>query len=148
MSNRDYKWLSQWKWHAHKDSKTFYAQRAVGPGGRQKIIQMHSLIFGGTCDHKNRDGLDNRRCNLRAATFQQQIWNQGLREDNTSGFKGVFWHRDCWRSMIRVNGKLLHLGFFKVKKEAAKAYDKAAKKYHGEFAVLNFPKGVDGRFKR
>lgn len=143
MNNQDYKYLVQWKWFAIQgDGKTFYAARMsrIGERSPRGTILMHQVIFGGPCDHKNRNGLDNRHKNLRRATASQQTMNQGLRKDNTSGFKGVSWYAGKWISGIRLNGKRIYLGYFSSKIKAGKAYDKAALKYFGEFAVLNFPK--------
>lgn len=88
-------------------------------------------------DHINQDKLDNRRYNLRPATFSQNGCNQGVQKNNTSGYKGVFWNQGKWMTQIKVDGKVIYLGYYDDPKEAARAYNKAALKYHGEFAVLN-----------
>lgn len=90
-------------------------------------------------DHINRNRLDNRRCNLRPVTLSQNNCNRGIPSNNTSGYKGV-WFDKCrgkWRGDIRVSGKKISLGYHDDPKEAVKAYNEAALKYHGEFAVLN-----------
>jgi outer membrane usher protein FimD/PapC len=102
---------------------------------------MHHEIMGYVgVDHKNHDTLNNRRGNLRKANSSQQKWNQGKRKNNTSGYKGVCWNKEKskYQVQIGVNGKQIRLGYFTSAKKAARAYDKAARKYHGEFAVLNF----------
>jgi len=98
------------------------------------------LSDGYVIDHINGCGLDNRRANLRLASAAQNAWNSGKRNPN-SGYKGVWFARDknLWRAAIVCNGRRIHLGYFNDKCEAAKAYDMAAKKYHKDFAVLNFP---------
>jgi hypothetical protein len=133
----DFDRLSKHKWFVHSRRGKFYAAR-----GRNPTISMHVEIFGNTCDHKNRNSLDNRRNNLRAATHQEQCCNRGVRKDNKSGFKGVCWHKQSekWRTQVRIFGKMVYCKDFSSKKEAARAYDAAAQKFHGEFAVLNFPK--------
>ena len=90
-------------------------------------------------DHRNHNLLDNKRQNLRRATPSQNKRNRELQKNNTSGFKGVYWHKRTrkWVAKIRGNGKKIHLGCFVDKLEAAKAYNKAALEYHGEFAYLN-----------
>ena len=87
-------------------------------------------------DHINRDPSDNRWCNLREASYAENNRNKSIGTDNTSGYKGVNWHKhkNKWRSEIKVNKKVIHLGYYDNKEEAAEAYIQAAKKYHGEFA--------------
>jgi hypothetical protein len=94
-------------------------------------------------DHVNGDGLDNRRENLRVATHAQNASNRGVRVNNTSGFKGVHANHSGrgkqWFAYITTNYKRQHLGMFGTAEEAARAYDAAAVRLHGEFARLNFP---------
>lgn len=91
-------------------------------------------------DHKNGNGLDNRLKNLRIATESENSRNQNKRRTNKSGFKGVSWgtRDNKWRSYITINGKFKSLGYYSSKEDAAKAYDKAAIKYFGEFAKTNY----------
>jgi hypothetical protein len=144
VSDEDYEFLSQWKWCACKDHKTFYAVRGLpGVNGKPTTIKMHRVIAERigikNPDHKDQNGLNNQRSNLREATQSQQIANQNLRRNNTSGYKGVSWFKraEKWRAYIRVSRKQIYLGLFMDIKDAAKAYNKAALKYFGEFAVLN-----------
>jgi hypothetical protein len=89
-----------------------------------------------------RNGLDNRRSNLRPATPSQNSGNARRPSDNTSGFKGVtFYGRTGrWRAYIGGHLRQRHLGYFRTAEEAARAYDEAAIDTWGEFAHLNFPK--------
>jgi hypothetical protein len=91
-------------------------------------------------DHINRNGLDNRRANLRLATVTQNAWNSKKR-NSRSGYKGVWFaaEKGLWRAAIVNEGRKIHLGYFKDKTAAARKYDEAAKKYRGQFALLNFP---------
>ncbi len=137
----DFEWLSQWKWLYHNG----YAERnSPIVNGRRGVIRMHRLIaetpFGMETDHINRNRLDNQRHNLRICTLGENQCNRGKYSNNTSGYKGVFWHKaSCrWRAQIKTDGKIIHLGLFDDVKDAAYAYDRAAKEYHGEFARPNF----------
>lgn len=109
-------------------------------GHNQKL---HRILMENTdfpIDHINGDPRDNRRCNLRIATPKQNSRNASLRKDSSTGFKGVHYrkNRNSFVALIRVDNKLKYLGSFKDPNEAAKAYDKAAFLYFGEFARPNF----------
>lgn len=90
-------------------------------------------------DHINRNPLDYRRDNLRIATPAQSIYNQNLRKDSTTGYRGVSKRGYKFAAYISVDGCQLYLGAYATAEEAAKVRDAAARKYHGEFAYLNFP---------
>lgn len=143
----DYEEQSRYKWYAVKGTRTYYACRTEIRNGKRVVKHMHREIINAPdemiVDHKNRDGRDNRKANLRLATPLQNKWNslRGMRRSK-SKFKGVTWDKDSkkWRVLIHVNSKRIDLGRYENKIEAAKVYDAAAKKYHGEFAVLNFPR--------
>lgn len=96
------------------------------------------------------DGLNNTRNNLRLATYSQNRVNRELRSNNKSGFKGVCWNksRENWEVTIQINGKHRHIGYYDTPEEAARVYDEAAIKYHGEFARLNFPDMTAGDLKK
>lgn len=105
---------------------------------------LHRLIIGASAgeevDHINGDKLDNRRCNLRLATSNQNKWNRGKQNGRySSRFKGVSWHSasQTWRAQIKVRRKLISLGYHVSEIDAARAYNDGALKYHGEFASLN-----------
>lgn len=92
-------------------------------------------------DHKNRNGLDNRRANLRIATAGQNNANSVRNLScKSSKYRGVCRKKGCnkWLASIRYHDRHIHLGYFENEIDAAKAYDEAAKKYHREFAMLNF----------
>lgn len=88
-------------------------------------------------DHINGDGFDNRLCNLRLATNQQNQFNRGA--DKGKKFKGVRKYGKKFRAETTFNGELIYLGSFDSEIKAALEYDKKAKELHGEFARLNFP---------
>jgi hypothetical protein len=103
---------------------------------------MHRLIrpdITGEIDHDDRNGLNNRRSNLRAASRAEQLRNLGIRVDNTSGYKGVSWSKDKdkWRARIMIDGKEKSLGYYDDPEEAARVRDAAAQELHGEFAFVH-----------
>lgn len=87
-------------------------------------------------DHIDGDGLNNRRSNLRLADKRQNAQNAKRPSNNTSGHKGVYWHkqRQKWAAYINAEGKMRYLGLFSVFKDACEAYRNAARRYFGEFA--------------
>lgn len=94
------------------------------------------LSAGEQVDHINRDGLDNRRANLRIATSVQNHGNTRLNKANKSGYKGVSWQKSAnkWVAGIKMNRKRIHLGCFDDPAKAHEAYMAAARAYFGEFA--------------
>lgn len=155
----DHVWLTQWKWSY---TNSGYAVRGKRQNGQNRLIMMHREILarmgvrlagGDYGDHINGDRLDNRRANLRAATPIQSSYN--ITKVNKHGYRGVIFAPYCykgvkryerkkpWQARIRVPGRKhqLSLGYYTTIEEAALAYDEAAKKYHGEFATLNFGGG-------
>jgi hypothetical protein len=142
---RDYYWLNKFNWCLCDNGRQRYARRVLyDPKVGIKTESMHREIMkpalGLLVDHRNGDGLDNRRDNLRPATHSQNCYNRRKTRSKTSSrFIGVSFHINRWRAYIRYKGKRIWLGRFANEIDAAKAYDAAAKKYYGEFARLNFP---------
>lgn len=130
-----------WNWRALSRNGQAYAVRSCARGdqGRQDLVLMHRVIMGApagmTVDHRDGNGLNNRRENLRLATHAENAHNQRKRRDNSSGFKGVSWHKDCkrWQAYIAVNGKRKYLGLFGNPADASEAYSRASVDLHGEF---------------
>jgi hypothetical protein len=108
--------------------------------GHRTVILMHTLITGWPLvDHKDHDGLNNQRSNLRPATHAQNMANRRSVLGSSSTHKGVRWRRDRhkWRAEITVRGVTRNLGHFADEEEAALAYNAAALEAFGEFACLN-----------
>ena len=144
VDDEDYDFLMQWKWTANKERKTFTAYRNQHTPKPRKFIYMHRLIMGITdtlifVDHIDGNGLNNQKSNLRACSNAQNLMNRPSNKNNTSGFKGVIFDskNQKWIAQIMVNRKSIKLGRFSDKKDAAIAYNNAAKIYFGEFAHLN-----------
>ncbi len=141
----DYEYLNLFKWFANRSRDSFYARRVIYINGKIKVIHMHRLImnYDGelVVDHENRNTLDNRKANLRIATAGENRANSTREIDSKSSkYRGVSRKKGHkkWLAAIGYRGKHIHLGYFENEIEAAKAYDEAAKKYYGEYAVLNF----------
>lgn len=141
IDNEDFEYLSKFNWHLYNNG--YARRRAPRDGGNRKSFYMHKVIMKVKntvlIDHKNRNGLDNRKKNLRVCTFSENSINTKIRIDNHSGLRGVSWRekQKTWMVRIWINGKCKYLGCFKLKNEAAKMYNKVAKREYGEFAYLN-----------
>lgn len=109
-------------------------------------VSMHRLVLGLKdhkifADHKDRNGLNNQRDNLRIATYGQNSQNKGVCRRNLSGFKGVVLNRENkyrkYTAVIIADGKRMFGGGFKTPEEAARKWNEMALQYHGEFAYQN-----------
>lgn len=120
-------------------SNTYAVRNYKNDRGGLTMVLMHRLILGveaGFVDHRDGNGLDNRRSNIRPATIGENARNARIRSDNTSGYKGVSFHKVTgrWSATIAINGKSKHLGLFGTPEEAHAVYCVAAKEMHGDFA--------------
>lgn len=144
LDTTDYPLVKDHRWSAFKgkDKRTFYVSTVIYPNGQRKTLLMHKLLIpNAEVDHKNHNGLDNRRSNLRSATGSQNAANRRRRlRKFSSRHKGVHRHYSKFRAAVTVNGKTKYLGVYASEKAAARAYDDAARKHFGRFAALNFPR--------
>ena len=144
VDDGDYEWLNQWKWSCCKVLYTYYACRGKSCGNKkQKTVLMHRLINetpkNALTDHRDSNGLNNQKHNLRTCTRSQNGANSKITDGGTSKYKGVCWHKanKKWRAQIRANNRKIHLGLFEKEIDAATAWNVAAIKYHRDFAYLN-----------
>ncbi len=142
IDDEDYELVSRLKWRAYKNYNTWYASaRKV-----RFYLAMHQLILPGLkqIDHRNHNGLDNQKRNLRACNDHQNQGNQVLQKNKSSRFKGVSWNRKSqrWEARIWDDGKNKSLGLFADETYAAIVYDTTAKKVFGEFACTNHDLGL------
>jgi hypothetical protein len=147
LDAEDYYRFGNFKWSLGGHKKNFYAVRGIkNEDGEMKIVRLHREIIKPpekfVVDHKNGDSLDNRRANLRLATRGQNVCNKRkTKRETSSRFIGVSFDKryGLWSAYIGHCRKRKFLGNYKSEVEAGRAHDRAAIKYHGEFARLNFP---------
>ena len=160
VDDTDYDFLMQWKWCVMKTKNTFYASKCILIEGRKGRISMHRFLLGLTHldkklkgDHKDHNGLNNQRSNIRIATSSQNninttgrggskylgvsLKNKRVKYINKFGILKVY-EPKYFEASIWDGKKRHYLGNFKDEELAAKTYDIAAKKIHGEWANLNF----------
>lgn len=146
VDDEDFENLSRFKWRALVKNRAggppvIYAMRTTpNSEGRPRSILMHSFICGyARPDHKDGDGLNNQKSNLRPATRSQQNANRRSHAGTSSPFLGVHWYSATgkWRAQITKDRKVKTLGYFTNQADAAAAYNAAALDLHGEFAHLN-----------
>lgn len=146
IDNEDMERVSRYTWHV---TYCYRHGRAVLKNVRTDIIKnnkktgllLHRLLIPNKSmiDHIDGNPLNNKKNNLRACSNSENVKNVGKYTNNTSGFKGVSWHKYVkkYHAHIGNDGQKIHLGYFDKKEEAARAYNEAAKRLHGEFARLN-----------
>lgn len=140
----DLELVSRYRWRfCQRTTRLAYAVTSYKKAdGKWKLIFMHRLIAktpeGVMTDHRDGNGLNNCKSNLRIATNAQNQHNAGIRVDKRhSKYKGVTKDRKRWRAQIRIKGKKTYLGNYTTERDAALAYDLAAQQHFGEYANIN-----------
>lgn len=141
--------LAAFKWQATIDKNgAVYATRVLCVNYKRTVLRMHRLILERKlgielnseqrCDHQDGNSLNNLRGNLRLATQAQNAQNARVRRDNTSGMRGVGFHKltGKWTAYIHDNGKQIHLGLFETQDDAITARTAAEVERYGEFSPL------------
>lgn len=149
VDNEDYDQLMKYAWHAKIDrgGRKVYAVRSQAfykeDGARSsKTIRMHRVLLGINeanvlVDHKDHNGLNNQKSNLRICDKEKNSYNTRKRKGCASIYKGVSWEKDKWRSAIQFNKKIIRLGRYEKEIDAAIAYNNRAIELFGEFANIN-----------
>lgn len=152
IDDEDFERLSAYPWRRQpaQRSDIEYAVYTAS-AGKRTTIRLHRMILGATSgqsvDHRDGNGLNNAKSNLRICTHAENCRNRKTRYDSKTGIKGIKRHishgkeTSQWMARIGVDGNRLYLGLFDSKEAAAIAYQNAAKLYHGEFARFTQPKG-------
>lgn len=140
IDSADAEYVGRHNWCAVKGGHMWYAAHGGRRDNKAHLFYLHRELMGDPCglevDHKNRDGLDCRRENLRTATKAQNQFNCVKQRNSKSPYKGVAFNKRAnkWVAFICAHGKKLNLGYFSTPEEAHAAYSEAAKRLHGEFA--------------
>ena len=140
FDKEDYDIIEKYCWY--KNLSGYIVANTYQEDGKKKIIYLHRLILQLTdedisvVDHNNRNPLDNRKCNLRITTQQNNCINKSKQSNNTSGITGVYWVKSemRWKASLGLNNKTIHLGYFINKEDAIRARLEGEKKYFGEFS--------------
>jgi len=153
VDDEDFERISQWKWQLWRHPRwpnNVRVTRGIyfkDTPSRRGIVRMEHQVLNVAgrelsvqIDHKNGDPLDNRKANLRFCTASENSCNRRKMPGCKFPYKGVYQPKECVSFFARIfkEGKRIDLGRHETIIDAARAYDEAAKKYHGEFARLNF----------
>jgi hypothetical protein len=145
IDDEDYERVMQHKWCALFNDGIWYAVRAIRVGNKKSLQQMHRFILEvqrgdrREVDHKDHNGLNNQKENLRVCTHAQNMQNCRMFHGR-SKYRGVMWYKITgrWLSSIRIQGKSVFQGYFTTQEQAAMAYDLAALTHYGQYACTNF----------
>jgi hypothetical protein len=141
VDDEDYERAAKHHWRLQRNGRNLYVNARIN----RKTITLHRFLLSTSSahiDHRNGNGLDCRKENLRPATVAQNLANSRKKlSPTTSKYKGVSWDKQYqkWRAVIDPGSKTKYLGRFTDEVDAALAYDAAARLHFGEFALCNFP---------
>lgn len=141
VDEADYEMVAAYRWYAVQTARSrIYVLSGAYINGKRWYLHRFLLRDAQAIDHVDGNGLNNQRCNLRAANATENNRNRRKSRSMSSRFKGVVWHKERqeWRVHITVNRKQLYVGTFACEGCGAIAYDNAARKFFGEFARPNF----------
>ncbi len=144
VDDEDFSRLRHRTWRLVRSKKGgSYVAAKTTERGRFRLLYLHREVLdapaGVPVDHINGDTLDNRKENLRLCSASTNQQNRHA-VFGASRYKGVCWHKSCrkWQAAIKVEGRSIHLGLFADERDAALAYDQAARRDFGDFAHTNF----------
>lgn len=144
VDDDDYDFLIRWKWHSLKGRNTFYAARGYYNRDIKNMskIFMHNVLLpkkdGLLVDHKDMDGLNNQKSNLRYATKGENMRN--IRHRGKSKYRGVTEMKvglKRWMAQITIDKKKINIGYFYSETEAAIAYNEYLIKTNDKFSIIN-----------
>lgn len=142
VDEEDYERAVAFKWSANNCNGRWYARRLVKSGKKRRVVYLHRFLVnapaGLMVDHKNGNGLDCCRKNMRLATNGQNQSNARMPRNNTTGFLGVGRVLRRWKAQISINGNKTYLGTYTTAEAAASAYDAKVREIRGEFGRTNF----------
>lgn len=148
IDDEDFERVSKFKWHVKVDTHTNYAARNVREGGKHTGLRLHRFVLGInnpkiSVDHRNGNGLDCQKHNLRSCTQEQNAANR-RKQVSSSRYKGVTWFKRLgnWAVKLQAQNQSIYVGNFASELDAALAYDVAARKHFGEFANTNFQENL------
>lgn len=142
VDDEDFDFLNSSSWHVRKDTHGFYVVRnGKYYNGKRSPIIMHRVIMNASCnqmiDHADGNGLNNQKYNLRFCNDQQNAANRKKVRLNKTGYRGITERKGRYMVRFSINNKRKSIGTFDFLNDAINEYNIAAKKYNGEFAVLN-----------
>lgn len=149
VDDEDYSAVNEYTWYVFFSASNIYAKTFIKlENNKRKSLFMHQLVYelsgqiasnSHHIDHKDCNGLNNCRTNIRQASYQNNQANSRKMSKSSSVYKGVSFSktRNKWEAYIKVNKIKINLGRFSDEREAANSYNIAAMKYFGEFARIN-----------